>query len=979
MNSLVETVNWILHRYFALGATTEIRVLRPMPQGKPVTFSGYFGPDDVETLAAMIEALPEGPRQDLPRTQQPRSGEAAFYFSLQGVDPKAIRGSRGTLELAAKTSRDQDILVYSLMVIDVDPVRPSGVSATDVEKRAALGVTQNVRAWLETRGIPSIQADSGNGYHLLVPLVPYQGARVREAATSAKSLLKLLDAEFSTPEAKVDTSTFNPGRILKLYGTVACKGENTPERPHRLATIDLSNVPQDVDLFAVLKPELEAAVSPPPKLTPAPSRAKPIMPGISARNRDDNSGWKGWREEALKLLPLERVYGDLLTGHSNAQGWLACRDPDSPTGDQNPSAGVADKVEYVDRGAFHSFRTGETMSVFDFLIRRGRAADFKAAQILVADLSGVPLPASMARAQSSRPVKPGERHLSLESLEEAWQRAPDHQKRDALVVDFLSRLTDVPILEQDRLLEALSEVTGIRKNTLNKQLRELKPARNLDRQPPSDTKPERVFIEYVFNQDPIADLFDRVLQTIRPVDRFFRTEEDLVFIRLGKGLIPIKDTNFPGFLSGYAEIRLREATDEGIKFKKFSLLPPDLARAFTHDPRVRSKLPPLALYCRSPLFCADWSFIGNPGYHCGGGGVFYDGKGVTPRNSDLRYLLSALEGFCWKSPIDCMNFIGALLTAITMPHWGRGHPFLAINGNKPGIGKSTLASVLAVIVEGHDPGSISYIPDDTEFEKQLATRVEGGDRVIVIDNAKTRRPIESQVLERNITASRINFRRLGTNTAITRPQNDVLFCLTMNMTQLGPDLRRRALPINLLKEENVRTSHYPLHDVIAYALEHRLEIIAELSGMVQVWLDQGRRLDTAVAQHSVSQRWAQTIDAILRGNGLNGFLSNFDESMHAFDEDYVRIMEICRFHNAQSPRTASEWADLLKDDVMEGRFKDRRGNLKSAQSRATIMGSLFASYLESPFNLEGVRYRIVRDYPRGETHSPTFHFIREPE
>lgn len=32
---------------------------------------------------------------------------------------------------------------------------------------------------------------------------------------------------------KVDRSVFNPSRITKLYGTKACKGDNTPERPHR--------------------------------------------------------------------------------------------------------------------------------------------------------------------------------------------------------------------------------------------------------------------------------------------------------------------------------------------------------------------------------------------------------------------------------------------------------------------------------------------------------------------------------------------------------------------------------------------------------------------------------------------------------------------------------------------------------------------------------------------------------------------------
>ena len=90
--------------------------------------------------------------------------------------------------------------------------------------------------------------------------------------------------------------------------------------------------------------------------------------------------------------------------------------------------------------------------------------------------------------------------------------------------------------------------------------------------------------------------------------------------------------------------------------------------------------------------------------------------------------------------------------------------------NKAEVGKTTLPKVLAAIVKGYAPATISYSSDESEFEKQLATRVDAGDHVIVVDNAKLRKPIESQVLERCITDSRPSFRRLGSNTSITRAQ-----------------------------------------------------------------------------------------------------------------------------------------------------------------------------------------------------------------
>ena len=42
---------------------------------------------------------------------------------------------------------------------------------------------------------------------------------------------------FSDQRVKVDTTTFNPARIVKLYGTPARKGDSTEDRPHRLARL----------------------------------------------------------------------------------------------------------------------------------------------------------------------------------------------------------------------------------------------------------------------------------------------------------------------------------------------------------------------------------------------------------------------------------------------------------------------------------------------------------------------------------------------------------------------------------------------------------------------------------------------------------------------------------------------------------------------------------------------------------------------
>ena len=50
-----------------------------------------------------------------------------------------------------------------------------------------------------------------------------------------KRCLAALAKVFDDADVKIDQEVFNPARIWKLYGSLACKGDSTIERPHRMA------------------------------------------------------------------------------------------------------------------------------------------------------------------------------------------------------------------------------------------------------------------------------------------------------------------------------------------------------------------------------------------------------------------------------------------------------------------------------------------------------------------------------------------------------------------------------------------------------------------------------------------------------------------------------------------------------------------------------------------------------------------------
>lgn len=203
-----DRVNWLtlLHEPDEI---VEIRSIDPKP-----VISGYFKANS----PAIEEALKEYP-------------DRTFYQTMNVIVTGCYsREQKEKLIRAPKqTTTDNDVKGYRWILVDADPVRPSGISSSQAEKEAARLVASNVTKKLRNLGFSDpIVADSGNGYHLL-----YKIKATPDCKQIIASFLSILDTWFSTDEVKIDTTVSNPARITKLYGTMATKGANTPERPHR--------------------------------------------------------------------------------------------------------------------------------------------------------------------------------------------------------------------------------------------------------------------------------------------------------------------------------------------------------------------------------------------------------------------------------------------------------------------------------------------------------------------------------------------------------------------------------------------------------------------------------------------------------------------------------------------------------------------------------------------------------------------------
>ncbi len=219
------------------GKLVEIRLL-----GKN-TYSGYF--TDVETLLSQVRPL-------LDYNNVQYYGNIQAYFTLNEINADLYsREQRDVfLKKPKSTTTDGDIVRRTHILIDLDPNRAAGISASDEEFEKAHLKCVDIYRYLIGQGFKEpIITKSGNGWHAYVTCDMPNDDEHNELV---KRFLQSISKMFSDEHVGVDEKVFNPARIDKLVGTWAKKGADNADRRWRLAEIvkvpsDLS--PNDDSLF----------------------------------------------------------------------------------------------------------------------------------------------------------------------------------------------------------------------------------------------------------------------------------------------------------------------------------------------------------------------------------------------------------------------------------------------------------------------------------------------------------------------------------------------------------------------------------------------------------------------------------------------------------------------------------------------------------------------------------------------------------
>ena len=223
--------NEIIHAlrlWFQAGDVFEVRVLDAISADyrREHIESGYF---DYEHISAVPEALKR------------LLSFRGVYVTVNPVNPDLLARAVNRLRPAGRnpTTADTDIVRRRWLLIDCDPRRASGVSSSNSEHESALAKAREIRDGLSSLGwADPIMTDSGNGAQLMY--------RIDLPADDGELVHRVIGeiAKASSEQVAIDTSVHNPARIWRLPGTMNCKGDSIPERPHRMARI--LEEPQDI-------------------------------------------------------------------------------------------------------------------------------------------------------------------------------------------------------------------------------------------------------------------------------------------------------------------------------------------------------------------------------------------------------------------------------------------------------------------------------------------------------------------------------------------------------------------------------------------------------------------------------------------------------------------------------------------------------------------------------------------------------------
>lgn len=308
-------------------------------------------------------------------------------------------------------------------------------------------------------------------------------------------------------------------------------------------------------------------------------------------------------------------------------------------------------------------------------------------------------------------------------------------------------------------------------------------------------------------------------------------------------------------------------------------------------------LPALAGIARAPILRRDGTICTTPGYD-NTSRLFYSPDPTLKLTPIPEYpcgeevqacvdlLLQVINEFPFVDNASRANALSILFSILMRPVIDGHVPLAIVDALMQGTGKTLLDSSLAGIAVGNvSSESIPSKENEDEWRKKITSVLMTASPFVLLDNIPDNTTLNSAPLAAALTSADWSDRVLGRSQAIRLPSR-VVWVATGNNLRVAGDMPRRSYSIRLdaNAERPWERTGFAIKGLAGYISTNRGNLLSAALTIVRAWYTNGQPRATTPPLGSFEE-WSETIGSVLAFAGIDGFLSNLEQTQTVQDED----------------------------------------------------------------------------------------------
>jgi len=203
-------------------------------------------------------------------------------------------------------------------------------------------------------------------------------------------------------------------------------------------------------------------------------------------------------------------------------------------------------------------------------------------------------------------------------------------------------------------------------------------------------------------------------------------------------------------------------------------------------------------------------------------------------------LLECVGDFPFAADEHRSGWLAALLTVLVRSAFDGPSPFVVIDSNVRGSGKTKLVDIISVIATGRDAPRTTLPASPEETRKLVTSLAVAGERIVLIDNAAG--SVGNPVLDAALTATSWTDRVLGSTKMVSGIPLAVAWFCTGNNLDFRADTARRTLHIRLesTQEHPERRTDFRHPDLLGWIRQERPRLVVAALTIIRAYHMAGR-------------------------------------------------------------------------------------------------------------------------------------------